>query len=330
MPENLTEEVKKDFSGEQKNFVVLNFLNSLSKSKVLVSKKTGTVFHNDIVRSDINLKDWNKIFSKKIDPEKKLYTSNNPIMNSRHYYGVKFLENFLNYNMISLSKKLTICDFGSGEGNFPILLKKNFKKLNIFLCEYSKSNIEFIKKKIKSEKIHIDKLFNCSIEDFEDVNNFETIDIATLNWTLCNCSNPINVLKSIYNSLKTCKKNIGRKINGEEGGVKSGYLMIAESSRILVPFKKPINNYFNSKAKSSYHPWHFSFNSLNNLLEISNFRIVHRNRYFDENDMFVIAKKMDNKNHKPRLVFDNYSDIVFFFKKWKRESLFFNKFLKKI
>ncbi len=104
--------------------------------------------------------------------------------------------------------------------------------------------------------------------------------------------------------------------------------MIAESSRILVPFKKPINNYFNSKFRSFYHPWHFSYNSLSNLLEICNFRIVCSNRYFDENDMFVIARKMNKMSHKPKLIVDRYTSVVNFFKKWKKESIFFNKLIR--
>ena len=306
----LIKEVEKDYSGKQKNFIFLKFLSKISKSKVLVSKKTGTVFHDDIIENEDNLKLWNKIFSKKINPKNKKYTSDNPIMNARHYYGVKLLEEFLKSKK-KLTKKINICDFGTGEGNFPILLKQRLKNVNILLTEYSKSNVALIKKEFRKKNFSIKKLFNGSIEDFNNENNFETVDIGTLNWTLCNTSNPIKVLRSIHNSLKT-----------------NGHIMIAESSRILVPFKKPINNYFNSKFRSFYHPWHFSYNSLSNLLEICNFRIVRSNRYFDENDIFVIARKMDKTSHKPKLIADKYINVTNFFKKWKKESIFFNKLIR--
>lgn len=165
----------------------------------------------------------------------------------------------------------------------------------MLLIEHSKSNVALIKKEFRKKNFPIKKLFNGSIEDFDNKNNFETIDIGTLNWTLCNTSNPIKVLRSIHNSLKT---NI--------------HIMIAESSRILVPFKKHINNYFNSKFRSFYHSWHFSYNSLSNLLEICNFRVVRSNRYFDENDMFVIARKMDKISHKPKLIVDKYIAVCQF------------------
>jgi nitrate reductase beta subunit len=105
----------------------------------------------------------------------------------------------------------------------------------------------------------------------------------------------------------------------------NGNIMTAESSRILVLFKKPINNYFSSKFRSFYHPWHFSYNSLSNLLEFFNFSIVRSNRCFDKNDMLFIARKMDKIYHKPKLIADKYTNVTNFFKKWVKESIFFNR-----
>ena len=305
MSKDLIQNIYKDYSGQQKKVVYLKFLSKLSLSKVLVSKNTGTVFHDDIIKNKDNLESWNKIYSKKIEPKNLQYTSDNPIMNSRHFYGVKLIEQFLKTKNL-LKKRINFCDFGTGEANFPFLLKKQLKNVNIILTEYSKLNFNFFERKFVKAKINIKKSFLGSIEDFDQLKNNKTIDFASLNWTLCNCSNPIEVLQSINNSL-----------------VDKGFLMIAESSRILVPFKKPIYNYFNSKFKSSYHPWHFSYNSLQNLLEICNFRVVFANRYYDENDLFIICQKQDKKNHKPKIVIDNYKKIIEFFRRWKIESNFY-------
>ena len=302
MSNDLIQDIYKDYSGKQKKVVYLKFLSKLSASKVLVSKSTGTVFHDDIIKSKDNLKSWNKIYSKKIEPENLQYTSDNPIMNSRHFYGVKLIEQFLRTKNL-LKRRLNFCDFGTGEANFPFLLKKQLKNVDIILTEYSKLNFNFFQQKFIKAKIKIKKSFLGSIEDFDQLENNRTIDFASLNWTLCNCSNPIAVLQSINNSL-----------------VDRGFLMIAESSRILVPFKKPIYNYFNSKFKSSYHPWHFSYNSLQNLLEICNFKVVFANRYYDENDLFIICQKQDKKYHKPKIIIDNYKKVIDFFRRWKIES----------
>ena len=101
----------------------------------------------------------------------------------------------------------------------------------------------------------------------------------------------------------------------------NGLLLISESSRILVPFKKPIYNFFVQKHETqNTHPWYFSFNSLSNLLEISGFRIIKNNRYYDENDLVIIAKKMDKKYHRPIIKKDNLNDVLKFFKEWERIS----------
>jgi SAM-dependent methyltransferase len=277
-------------------------LSKLSASKVLVSKNTGTVFHDDIVKNKDNLESWNQIYSKEIEPKNLQYTSDNPIMNSRHFYGVKLIEQFLNKKKL-LKSRLNFCDFGTGEANFPFLLKKQLKGINVMLTEYSKLNFNFFKRKFKKARINIKNSFLGSIEDFDQLSNNKTIDFASLNWVLCNCSDPITVLQSINNSL-----------------IDKGFLMVAESSRILVPFKKPIENYFNSRFKSSYHPWHFSYNSLQNLLEICNFRVVFANRYYDENDLFIICQKQDKKYHIPKIKVDNYKKVIDFFRRWKVES----------
>jgi len=52
MSKYLIENIYKDYSGKQTNTVYLKFLSKLSLSKVLVSKNTGTVFHDDIINND--------------------------------------------------------------------------------------------------------------------------------------------------------------------------------------------------------------------------------------------------------------------------------------
>lgn len=94
-------------------------------------------------------------------------------------------------------------------------------------------------------------------------------------WTLCNTLNANDVINSAN---KICKKN--------------GYLLIAESSRILVPYKKPIQMYF-SKENPDLHPYHFTKNSLCNLLILKKFKPVYINRYIDSDSLVVIAKKIN-------------------------------------
>ena len=302
----LVNEIELDFNGITYNRTnKYKFKNKISKSPLYISKKTGTIFHSPSINSAQSLEIWTKkIYSKKINPKKNEYTAENPIMKSRHYYAALFLNQYLN------DKKIEFCDYGSGEGNFALELNRVNKKINFNFTE----NDPYLYKKIKKRIFKIYKKnflsFNGSIEDANKTNKFNNFDVCSLIWTLCNCVEPIKVLNAIHGSLK-------------DGGL----LLISESSRILVPFKKPIYNFFLSERDASnIHPWFFSFNSLSNLLEICGFSIVASNRYFDENDLVIIAKKKNKKSHVPKINIDKIKDIKSFLKDWEKNSFFLKKF----
>jgi hypothetical protein len=283
-----------------KRALKIDFLKGISKSNIYISKKTGLIFHKPKISTDKVLKFWSeKIFSNKIDYKNLTYSSENITMKSRHFYCANFSKKYL------IKKNLNFCDFGTGEGNFLKEVLSINKNININFTEYSKKNILLILKDLKSKKLRNYNFHNGPIEHVDRNKNIKNINFGSLLWTLCNCIDPIEVLKSIHKKMS-----------------KSSHLLIAESSRILVPFKKPIYNYFNIyNHTENTHPWHFSFNSLSNLLELSGFRIVHHNRFYDENDMVVIAKKR-NLNSKPKFIKDDYKKIKLFLKKWKENSFF--------
>ena len=279
---------------EKKKFKHIKFLDKFSKSKVYVGS-SGLVFHQPTENVLKSLNYWGeKIFSKKINPDKLKYTSNNPIMRSRHYYSAVFVNNFF-----PKKSKVEFCDFGSGEGNFIRELGRVNKNINFYFTESSSVNYKNI---LKTNKIVAG--FNGSIEECLKNKNFKNLNGASLLWTLCNCVDPIGVLRTIY---KTLKKN--------------GILIVSESSRILVPFKKPIYNFFNSKLKTeNTHPWFFSYNSLSNLLEVCGFEIIKTNRFFDENDLVIIARKKKDMC-RPKIKFDNQKRVISFLKEWVKISL---------
>ena len=283
-----------------KRALKIDFLKGISKSNIYISKKTGLIFHKPKISTDKVLKFWSeKIFSNKIDYKNLTYSSENITMKSRHFYCANFSKKYL------IKKNLNYCDFGTGEGNFLKEVLSINKNININFTEFSKKNILLILKDLKSKKLRNYNFHNGPIEHVDRNKNIKNINFGSLLWTLCNCIDPIEVLKSIHKKMS-----------------KSSHLLIAESSRILVPFKKPIYNYFNIyNHTENTHPWHFSFNSLSNLLELSGFRIVHHNRFYDENDMVVIAKKR-NLNSKPKFIKDDYKKIKLFLKKWKENSFF--------
>lgn len=297
---NLINDVFEDFRGKiGKRAKSIIFSKKISKSTVYISKKTGTVYHSPNIGAQESLSTWSeKIYSKKINTNKIQYTSNNPIMKSRHYYAALFLNDILKKG------KIKFCDYGTGEGNFGCELLRVNKKIQFNFTEHSpyiyKNTCNLIKKKSKNTFYG----HNGSIESSPLNKNFKNFDAASLLWTLCNCVKPLEILETIHRSLK-----------------ENGFLLISESSRILVPFKKPIYNFFVQKYETqNTHPWYFSFNSLSNLLEISGFRIIKNNRYYDENDLVIIAQKKNKKNHLPIIKKDNLQDVLKFFKEWERIS----------
>ena len=282
------------FKNNSKDFIKLNFLKKNSKTNVCVSKKTGLVFHNKFRSSSEVLNEWsNKIYSNKTSPKNNKYSGNSTAMSARHFYAIDFLSRFTKL------KDKKIIDFACGEGGLLVKARKYFKVSDLSGVEHSEKNILLIKERFKKEKIKSTKLYQSNIEDFSIT---KKVDIGFLTWTLCNCSEPLNIISSISKNLK-----------------KNGYLIVAESSRTLVPFKKPINNYFNPKLDAGHiHPWHWSYNSLSNVFKVCGFELVKSNRYWDENDLVLIFKNSKKFNQKYK--FDNYLKVIDFFKRWKRES----------
>ena len=266
-------------------------LDKFSKSKVYVSKTTGLLFHDDFKSSEKVAGLWSKNFKKNTNVKKGYYTSNNPNMMARHVYCVEFIR-----KNIKKIKEKSICDFGAGEGNLLKYFNKFYNHKNLYAVEHSKKNCEIIKRKLSINKKNI---VNKSIENSKYFFNRKKIDIGIMTWTLCNCSEPINVTKTIYSILK-----------------KNGYLLVAESSRILVPFKKPIFNFFGS-GKGYMHPWYFSYNSLRNLLITNGFQLVAKNDFRNENDLILLFKK---KNKKQKIKIDNPKKVVKFMKEWVNYS----------
>jgi len=181
--------------------------------------------------------------------------------------------------------------------------KKYFNVKNYSGVEHSERNIFFIKKKFRREKTKPPKLYQSNIENFLLK---EKADIGILTWTLCNCSEPLKIVEAISKNLK-----------------KNGYLIVAESSRIMVPFKKPIYNCFDPKSDNGHtHPWHWSYNSLNNIFKLYGFKLIKSNRYWDENDLVLLFK--NSKKFNQKFKFDNHLKVIDFFKRWKKESRNYN------
>jgi 2-polyprenyl-3-methyl-5-hydroxy-6-metoxy-1,4-benzoquinol methylase len=278
----------KDYKGRGKASFIPHSKELTHGKKVSISKYSGLVSVQKRRSSKEIARDWsNKIFGKIFD--KKNYSPKIPAVTARLHYVTETIVSKLKI------KSKSICDIGAGEGNFLSMISNKKLSNNLFAIEPSEKNCKILKKnKIKN--------FTGTIEEFYLKNKNKTFDILTLTWTLCNTSDCYEVIRI---ASKLVKKN--------------GHIVVAESSRILVPFKKPIHMYF-SKQEQDTHAFHFSKNSLVNLLKINYFKPIFVNRYIDSDCLVVIAKKT-NVVDKKGIKLDNPNKLQSFFKDWYKDSL---------
>ena len=281
------EKIINDFKGNGESIIVPNSKKLTGGYKININKYSGLVSVINRRNSKEIADVWsNKIFGKNFSNS--TYTARIPAVISRQTYVLETI-----ISKLKLKSKI-LCDLGAGEGDFLKMLKEKKLTSKIFGIEPSKKNCSILNKyKIKN--------YQGTIEEYANKKNRLKFDILTMMWTLCNTSDCYEVIKSA-NSL--CKKN--------------GYIVIAESSRILVPYKKPIQMYIR-KGNPDIHSYHFSKNSLCNLLVLNKFKPVYVNRYIDSDCLVVIAKKVDFIDKKS-IKIDNYKKVRTFFSSWHSHS----------
>lgn len=290
------------YKNKNKKLIHLSFLKKFisDDSNVYIDKKTG------IIRSDLKhnsksiAKYWDEVF-KKNKTKKHTYNPSLPFSRSRLYYVLLTALDFIKSKKIKINK-IKICDYATGQGYFLEMASRFLKRKQISATENSFELCKLLKKKYEihntclGTEISRNKIQNI----FKKKPNF-----GFLSWTLCACIDPIEVLKDIHASLD-----------------KESYLCVAESSRILVPFKKKINEYFNKRIIQDAHPFHFSRNSLSNILLISGFKPVFYNHYEDSDILLIIAKKT-NIIKKNGYRCDPPDLVLKFMKTWNKYSKIF-------
>ena len=293
MSNNLDSEILKDFNKiHNKRSVKLNFIKKFSISDLFVSKKTGCLIPGTSVTSEYNLSVWNKRYKNKD------YSSRSPHFTGRHAYIISQIENCINF------KNLRVADLGCGNGGFVDLLNKLSNQKIIYAFDESEYNYKVTKKYKKNKKI---KFVRSAIEQINEKKFKNYFDLIVMTWTLSCCANPLIILDKIKKIIKP-----------------NGVLVIAESSRILVQPVYKLEYYFDTKSNIDTfinYPWRFSYNSLNNLLMLKNFKLIHSNNYKHNDNMVMIFES--RKYLKKKYKFDNYKKIITFFKKWKKYSNFF-------
>ena len=174
------------------------------------------------------------------------YSAKIPAVKARHTYVADFLD-----TKIGLKNKKLI-DIGGGEGQFLEIVKEQYNA-SVFAIEPSHKNCELM----RNDGI---KCFNGTIEGYLNSNEKKLADIVTIMWTLENCVSCRDMLGAAWELLNV-----------------NGFLLIATGSRILVPFKKAMHDYFSSNPADT-HCFRFSYNTLVGILAESSFEKKYVNR----------------------------------------------------
>ena len=218
------------------------------------------------------------------------YTAAIPAVRARLTYVAELVANEL-----GLRDKLVV-DIGAGEGELLDIIRQDRYGARVFGIEPSEANCDLMR------NAGIDS-FAGTIEEFmERPDGAERkADIVTVTWTLENCQSCTGMLSAAHRILKD-----------------GGHIVVATGSRILVPFKKTLYDYFGSNAVDT-HAFRFSANTLPGILAVSGFETTHVNRYHDSDILCVIAKKVDPDKRVP-WEGDDYLQVHNFFERWHTDT----------
>jgi len=287
------EEVLADFQGDGEMIEIPCSRKYSADQPVFVCATSGLVRARDVRSSEEIAKIWSEqIFGNRFDSAR--YTARIPAVVARQTYVAAFL----NDNIGTKGKR--ICDIGAGEGQFlEIVTGPQYGALG-YGIEPSSDNCKILQ----------DNGFRCfqgTVEDYRSEKSLPKacFDAVSIMWTLCNTASAVDMIQLAYDLLKP-----------------GGTLVVAEGSRILVPFRKPLNLYFSS-LPVDLHPYHFSANTLSGLLSVVGFVDRKFNRYIDSEYLCILGTKPIDIAEETVIVVDESEQVLEFFARWDRETQYY-------
>ena len=212
------------------------------------------------------------------------YTAAVPAVTARLVYVAETLN-----RQVGLAGR-RVCEIGAGEGHFLQLVRGPAYGADVFGVEPSPAN----SKRLGEAGI---EHFQGTIEEFEGAEG--AFDVAAVLWTLENCHDLKAMLRGARRILKP-----------------DGTLVVATGSRILVPFKKPLQAYFSMNAADT-HSFRFSAATLQGALAVSGFDTTYVNRYIDHDVLLVLGRPASGK---PEWNGDDPLAVHSFFERWHAET----------
>ena len=217
----------------------------------------------------------------------KTYTARIPAVVARQTFAAVFMAENID------TKGKSICEIGAGEGQVLEIVREERFGMDVFGIEPSSDNGRIL------EDMQIEH-FVGTMEDYAAGNSDRTFDVAALIWTLENCQSASGVLAAAHDVVKP-----------------GGHLVVATGSRILMPFKKPLQYYLGPNV--DVHPFHFSANALTSLMHQAGFKVTAHNRFIDSDYLVLLGERVES-NEGLAMPTDDWQQIVDFFHRWHAEN----------
>jgi len=223
------------------------------------------------------------------------YTARIPAVKARQVFVAEMID-----TTIGLRGK-SVCDIGAGEGYFLEMLRDQYGA-DVFGIEPSTPNCT----RMREHKI---ECFDGTGEQFmQSPEANRRFDVVTIIWTLENANSCRRLMEAAWVLLKD-----------------GGHVVLATGSRILVPFKKPLNYYLGPNAADT-HAFRFSANALNGLLAETGFEQVNTNRYIDNDILCMIGQRSNKRDRRPWQG-DDWRQVLNFFHRWHEDTQLFKSMI---
>jgi ubiquinone/menaquinone biosynthesis C-methylase UbiE len=216
------------------------------------------------------------------------YTARMPAVHARQTFALDFIDEAVRI------KGKSVCDLGAGEGDFlEMMLRDDYGAGSVFGVEPSPANCAILENRGIAH-------FQGIAEEYVARDEAGSFDLVTIIWTLENCHSASDVMDAAWKLVKP-----------------GGHVAVATGSRILVPFKKPLQYYLGPNA--DVHPYHFSANTLTGYLAQAGFRMTNVNRFIDSDYLVMVGEKTD-RAQPITWQGDNATAVLGFFERWDKET----------
>lgn len=207
------------------------------------------------------------------------YSADWPAVQARLYYVAQWCDQQFGWSGKS------VLDIGAGDGTFLKFIRE---------CGAHPMALEPCAENVRKIRAADIAALHGSAESVE----LGSYDVVTILWTLENCGDCLDMLRRAHKALN-----------------RSGRIVVATGSRILVPNKKPLWTYF-SKTPADTHCFRFSVNSLKRALRLASFETALVNRFEDSDWLVAVGIKISRPEPDDH-VRDDPESVLWFFDRWK-------------